>query len=70
MFCGLSLAGLWWPTPALAAGDTRYDAGLNLPFNEKAGNVNPQTGNLTLTSPTWNCRGGGASTSASGGSGT
>src|SRR5512137_1119137 len=29
--------------------DTRYDAGLNLPFNEKAGDVNPQTGNITLS---------------------
>jgi len=28
--------------------DTRYDADKNLPFNEKAGDVNPQTGNLTL----------------------
>jgi RHS repeat-associated protein len=34
--------------PALAVDDTRYDSGLNLPFNEKAGNVNPQTGNLTI----------------------
>ncbi|HEX3047262.1 MAG TPA: hypothetical protein VHY08_21085, partial [Bacillota bacterium] len=34
--------------PALAANDTRYDSGLNLPFNEKAGNVNPQSGNLTI----------------------
>ncbi|MBN2440955.1 MAG: RHS repeat-associated core domain-containing protein [Spirochaetales bacterium] len=29
--------------------DTRYDAGMNLPFNEKAGDVNPQTGNITLS---------------------
>ena len=29
--------------------DTRYDAGKNLPFNEKAGEVNPQTGNITLS---------------------
>jgi len=33
---------------SLNAQDSRYDAGLNLPFNEKAGDVNPQTGNLTL----------------------
>jgi len=33
---------------AFSQTDTRYDAGLNLPFNEKAGDVNPQTGNLTL----------------------
>ena len=29
--------------------DSRYDAGLNLPFNEKLGDVNPQTGNITLS---------------------
>lgn len=29
--------------------DSRYDAGLNLPFNERAGEVNPQSGNLTLS---------------------
>jgi hypothetical protein len=29
--------------------DYRYDSGLNLPFNEKAGGVNTQTGNLTLS---------------------
>ncbi|MBN2535293.1 MAG: hypothetical protein JXB88_20605 [Spirochaetales bacterium] len=33
---------------AFAQTDTRYDTGMNLPFNEKAGDVNPQTGNLTL----------------------
>jgi hypothetical protein len=33
---------------AFSQQDTRYDAGLNLPFNEKAGDVNPQTGNITL----------------------
>jgi hypothetical protein len=32
-----------------AQSDSRYDAGLNLPFNRKAGDVNPQTGNLTLS---------------------
>lgn len=32
-----------------AQSDTRYDSGLNLPFNEKAGDVNPQTGNITLS---------------------
>ena len=37
-------------TPFLLFGETdsRYDTGLNLPFNEKAGDVNPQTGNITL----------------------
>ncbi|MBN2444683.1 MAG: RHS repeat protein, partial [Spirochaetales bacterium] len=29
--------------------DTRYDAGMNLPFNQKAGDVNPQTGNITIS---------------------
>jgi hypothetical protein len=33
---------------AFAQPDSRYDAGLNLPFNEKSGDANPQTGNLTL----------------------
>ncbi|MBB6478468.1 peptidoglycan DD-metalloendopeptidase family protein [Spirochaeta isovalerica] len=28
--------------------DSRYDAGKNLPFNQKAGNVDPQTGNVTV----------------------
>jgi hypothetical protein len=28
--------------------DNRYDAGMNLPFNAKAGDVNPQTGNITV----------------------
>ena len=27
--------------------DSRYDSGMNLPFNRKAGNVNPQTGNVS-----------------------
>ncbi len=44
----LSIGLLSYLTPAYAATDTRYDSGLNLPFNEKAGNVNPQTGNLTV----------------------
>ncbi|HEX3044270.1 MAG TPA: polymorphic toxin-type HINT domain-containing protein [Bacillota bacterium] len=35
-------------SPAPVATDSRYDSGLNLPFNEKAGNVNPQSGNLTI----------------------
>jgi RHS repeat-associated protein len=39
----------YWDSPAEAQGDTRYDVGFNLPFNEKAGNVNPQTGNVTLS---------------------
>lgn len=30
--------------------DSRYDSGFNLPFNEKAGDVNPQTGNITVHS--------------------
>ena len=29
--------------------DSRYDPGFNLPFNRKAGDVNPQTGNISLT---------------------
>ena len=33
----------------IAEPDSRYDTGLNLPFNEKAGDVNPQTGNITLS---------------------
>ena len=37
----VSLSGIY-------AQDTRYDADKNLPFNEKSGDVNPQTGNLTL----------------------
>ena len=36
------------PTLLFAQSDSRYDAGLNLPFNQKAGDVNPQTGNLSL----------------------
>ncbi len=32
-----------------AQSDSHYDAGLNLPFNRKAGDVNPQTGNLTIS---------------------
>jgi|GEM_PF-2589150 len=28
--------------------DSRYDADKNLPFNEKAGDVNPQTGSITI----------------------
>jgi len=28
--------------------DSRYDTGKNLPFNQKAGDVDPQTGNVTL----------------------
>ena len=35
-------------TAAAQATDSRYDAGLNLPFNQKAGDVNPQSGNITL----------------------
>lgn len=34
---------------AFAQSDSRYDAGLNLPFNQKAGDVNPQTGNLGIS---------------------
>ncbi len=34
---------------AFAQGDVRYNANMNLPFNEKAGDVNPQTGELTLS---------------------
>ena len=44
---GVLISILSFATPTLAASDTRYDSGLNLPFNEKAGNVNPQTGVLT-----------------------
>jgi RHS repeat-associated protein len=29
--------------------DTRYDSDMNLPFNQKAGNVNPQTGNVSVS---------------------
>ena len=29
--------------------DTRYDSDLNLPFNQKAGDVNPQTGGISLS---------------------
>jgi hypothetical protein len=36
------------PATLSAQTDSRYDAGKNLPFNEKAGEVNPQTGNITL----------------------
>jgi len=39
---------LFLPVAAFSQEDTRYDAGMNLPFNEKAGDVNPQTGNLTI----------------------
>lgn len=50
VFTLLCLIGLWAAVPAaLADGDTRYDSGLNLPFNEKAGDVNPQTGNISLS---------------------
>jgi len=38
LVCG----GLW------AQSDTRYDSGLNLPFNQKSGDVNPQSGSVTL----------------------
>jgi hypothetical protein len=31
------------------AGDNRYHADKNLPFNQKAGEVNPQTGEVTLS---------------------
>jgi hypothetical protein len=37
------------PFSTFPQADTRYDAGMNLPFNEKAGEVNPQTGNLSLS---------------------
>ena len=37
------------PFAAFSQSDSRYDSGLNLPFNQKAGDVNPQTGNLTLS---------------------
>ena len=33
---------------AFSQTDSRYDADKNLPFNEKAGDVNPQTGNISL----------------------
>ena len=36
------------PFPAFSQADSRYDTGLNLPFNEKAGDVNPQTGNISI----------------------
>ena len=36
------------PTITFAQTDSRYDAGMNLPFNEKAGDVNPQTGDVSL----------------------
>ena len=42
VFLGMAL------TAAAQATDSRYDAGLNLPFNQKAGDVNPQSGNITL----------------------
>ena len=46
----LILISLFLLLPALtfARSDSRYDVGLNLPFNQKAGDVNPQTGNLTI----------------------
>ena len=44
----ITLLFLIIPSTAFAQSDTRYDSGLNLPFNEKAGDVNPQTGNITL----------------------
>ncbi len=40
---------LSFATVAFSQNDSRYDSGLNLPFNEKAGDVNPQTGNITLS---------------------
>jgi len=39
-----------YPVLFAQQGDTRYDAGMNLPFNKQAGDVNPQTGNLTVSS--------------------
>ncbi len=44
----LTLLLLFTPSLGFTQSDTRYDSGLNLPFNKKAGNVNPQTGNITL----------------------
>ena len=46
LILGLLLTVIYPSQPVFAATDTRYDTGLNLPFNEKAGNVNPQTGNV------------------------
>ena len=43
MFLGMALTAA-----GAQATDSRYDAGLNLPFNQKAGDVNPQSGNITL----------------------
>jgi YD repeat-containing protein len=34
--------------PLFSQNDSRYDSGLNLPFNEKAGDLNPQTGSVTV----------------------
>src|SRR5690554_668426 len=48
VFATLLAACLCLAGPVQAAEDTRYDVGMNLPFNPKAGNVNPQTGNVTL----------------------
>jgi hypothetical protein len=35
-------------TTVSAQNDTRYDTDLNLPFNAKAGDVNQQTGSITI----------------------
>jgi RHS repeat-associated protein len=46
--CAAVLLVMCTPFIIFAETDSRYDTGLNLPFNEKAGDVNPQTGNITL----------------------
>jgi hypothetical protein len=48
LFFFFLLIFIFLPPAAYSQQDTRYDAGLNLPFNEQAGDVNPQTGNPTL----------------------
>lgn len=45
----LAIALALLPLPSLwAQGDTRYNTDMNLPFNAKAGEVNPQTGDISL----------------------
>ena len=40
---------IFFPIVLYSQQDSRYDSGLNLPFNQKAGNVNPQTGNVSVS---------------------
>ncbi|HAX38224.1 MAG TPA: hypothetical protein DD477_06145, partial [Spirochaetaceae bacterium] len=42
------LVTLAFSLPLAAQTDSRYNAGFNLPFNQQAGDVNPQTGDLTV----------------------